>query len=223
MKVYAKVSGKITNAKITVSQVVKKVQRLFVIDQVPYRAALRVAEANYAAAEVALAAAQLDYDNTKQLYDNKVVSIYELQTAQNNVLSAKASLAQMEAQKVNAENDLSYTEVKSPSDGVVGTIPYRQGTLVTSTMEEPLTTVSDNSEIYVYFSMNENRLLDMAYEYGTIANALKEMPDVSLKLSNDSLYVYSGRVEIISGVINENTGSVSLRAFFTTPYRLLYS
>ena len=209
--------------KITEGQVVKKGQLLFVIDQVPYRAALRVAEANYAAAEVALAAAQLDYDNTKQLYDNKVVSIYELQTAQNNVLSAKASLAQMEAQKVNAENDLSYTEVKSPSDGVVGTIPYRQGTLVTSTMEEPLTTVSDNSEMYVYFSMNENRLLDMAYEYGTISNALKEMPDVRLKLSNDSLYVYSGRVESISGVINENTGSVSLRAVFPNPDRLLHS
>lgn len=223
VKVYAQVSGKITDVKITEGQVVKKGQLLFVIDQVPYRAALRVAEANYAAAEVALAAAQLDYNNTKQLYDNKVVSIYELQTAQNNVLSAKASLAQMEAQKVNAENDLSYTEVKSPSDGVVGTIPYRQGTLVTSTMEEPLTTVSDNSEMYVYFSMNENRLLDMAYEYGTIANALKEMPDVRLKLSNDSLYIYSGRVESISGVINENTGSVSLRAVFPNPDRLLHS
>ena len=84
----------------------------------------------------------------------------------------------MEAERINAANSLSYTEVTSPADGVIGTLPFREGTLVSSTMTTPLTTVSDNSQMYVYFSINENRLLDLAEEYGTLEQALKEMPDV---------------------------------------------
>lgn len=223
INIYAEVSGKITDVKVIEGQEVSKGQVMFIIDQVPYIAALRAAEANYNAAQVGVESAQLDYDSTKELYENGVVSEYEYLSAVNNLHSAEATLAQMEANKINAANNLSYTEVKSPADGVVGTLPYREGTLVSSGMATPLTTVSDNSVMYVYFSMNENKLLSMAREYGTIANAVKQMPDLQLKLSDGSIYEYPGRVASISGVISESTGTISLRAEFPNPDRLLHS
>ena len=223
IEIYPQISGKITRVCVTEGEVVRKGQTLFVIDRVPYEAALRVAEANLAAAEVGIESAQLDYDSTKELYDNKVVSAYELQTALNALHTAQATRAQMEAERINAANNLSYTEVTSPSDGTVGTLPYREGSLVSSTMSQPLTTVSDNSEMYVYFSINENKMLDLAETYGTLDKALKQMPDVQLKLSNGRIYGYSGRIASISGVISETTGAVSLRAVFPNPDRLLHS
>lgn len=223
IEIYPQISGKITRVCVTEGEVVRKGQTLFVIDRVPYEAALRVAEANLAASEVGIESAQLDYDSTKELYDNKVVSAYELQTALNALHTAQATRAQMEAERINAANNLSYTEVTSPSDGTVGTLPYREGSLVSSTMSQPLTTVSDNSEMYVYFSINENKMLDLAETYGTLDKALKQMPDVQLKLSNGRIYGYSGRIASISGVISETTGAVSLRAVFPNPDRLLHS
>lgn len=223
IEIYPQISGKITRVCVTEGEVVRNGQTLFVIDRVPYEAALRVAEANLAAAEVGIESAQLDYDSTKELYDNKVVSAYELQTALNALHTAQATRAQMEAERINAANNLSYTEVTSPSDGTVGTLPYREGSLVSSTMSQPLTTVSDNSEMYVYFSINENKMLDLAETYGTLDKALKQMPDVQLKLSNGRIYGYSGRIASISGVISETTGAVSLRAVFPNPDRLLHS
>ncbi len=223
IEIYPQISGKITRVCVTEGEVVRNGQTLFVIDRVPYEAALRVAEANLAAAEVGIESAQLDYDSTKELYDNNVVSAYELQTALNALHTAQATRAQMEAERINAANNLSYTEVTSPSDGTVGTLPYREGSLVSSTMSQPLTTVSDNSEMYVYFSINENKMLDLAETYGTLDKALKQMPDVQLKLSNGRIYGYSGRIASISGVISETTGAVSLRAVFPNPDRLLHS
>lgn len=223
IEIYPQISGKITRVRVSEGEVVRKGQVLFNIDPVPYEAALRVAEANLAAAEVGVESARLDYESTKKLYENQVVSAYELQTVTNALHSAEATRAQMEAERINAANSLSYTEVTSPADGVIGTLPFREGTLVSSTMTTPLTTVSDNSQMYVYFSINENRLLDLAEEYGTLEQALKEMPDVQLRLSNGRIYNHSGRIASISGVISETTGTVSLRAVFPNPDRLLHS
>ena len=89
---------------------------------------------------------------------------------------------------MNARNNLSYTEVKSPSDGVVGMLPYRAGALVSASIPQPLTTVSDNSNMYVYFSMTENQLLAMSRQYKSMDEALKNMPEVSLKLNDQSIY-----------------------------------
>lgn len=223
IEIYPQVSGKITRVRVSEGEAVRKGQVLFNIDPVPYEAALRVAEANLAAAEVGVESARLDYESTKKLYESQVVSAYEMQTATNALHSAEATRAQMEAERINAANSLSYTEVSSPADGVVGTLPYREGTLVSASMTSPLTTVSDNSQMYVYFSMNENRLLDLAEEYGTLDQALKEMPDVQLRLSNGRIYGHPGRIASISGVISETTGTVSLRAVFPNPDRLLHS
>ena len=157
--IYPQVSGTISQLCVNEGQKVAKGQTLFIIDQVPYKAALQTAEANVEAAKAGVATAQLTYDSKKELFARNVVSQFDLSTANNNLLTAKAQLAQAEAQRVNAANTLSYTVVKAPTDGVVGTLPYRVGALVSASIPQPLTTVSDNSEMYVYFSMTENQLL----------------------------------------------------------------
>ena len=125
--IYPQVSGTISQVCITEGQRVTKGQTLFIIDQVPYKAALRTAEANVEAAKAAVATAQLTYDSKKELFSRNVVSQYDLSTAENSLLTAKAQLAQADAALVNAANNLSYTVVKAPSNGVVGTLPYRVG------------------------------------------------------------------------------------------------
>ncbi len=217
------VSGKIQRLCVSEGDKVVKGQLLFVIDQVPYRAALNTALANANQAKAALATAQLTYDNNKELYAQKVVSAYTLKTSENTLMTAKAQVAQTEAQVVNARNDLSYTEVRSPANGVVGTLPFRVGSLVSPTMTTPLTSVSDNSEMYVYFSMTEKQLLSHIRQYGSKDAALKNMPEVNLELGDQTMYSHKGRVESISGVIDQQTGAVSLRAKFPNAERLLNS
>ncbi len=221
--IYPQVGGTLTQVAVTEGQRVKKGQTLFVIDQVPYKAALQTATANVAAAEAQLATAQLNYDSRQELFKENVVSEFDMNTAKNSLLAAKAQLAQAKAQEVNARNSLSYTVVKSPADGVVGTLPYRVGALVGASMPQPLTTVSDNSDMYVYFSMTENQLLDLIREYGSKDAALKQMPEIGLTLSDKSAYPKGGRIESISGVIDRATGAVSLRAVFPNKEGLLHS
>ena len=208
---------------VSEGQKVSRGQLLFVIDQVPYKAALKTAVANVEVARAALATAELTYNSQKELYDQKVVSEFSLQTARNNYLTAKAQLAQAEAQEVNARNNLSYTEVKSPSDGVVGALPYRVGALVSASLPQPLTTVSDNSTMYVYFSMTENQLLALTRQYGSMDEALKNMPQVELRLNDNSIYDQKGTIESISGVIDRSTGTVIARVAFPNGARLLHS
>lgn len=217
------VSGTIQRVMVNEGQRVRKGQSLFIIDQVPYRAALNTAEANVKVAQAALATAELSYNSNKELYAQKVVSQYTLQTAENQYLTAKAQLAQAEAQLINAKNSLAYTEVKSPSDGVVGALPMREGTLVSPSMGVALTTISDNKEMYVYFSMTENQLLALTRQFGSMDEAVKNMPPVQLKLNDGSLYDHSGKIESISGVIDRQTGSISVRAVFPNEGGILHS
>ena len=221
--IYPQVSGTISQLCVNEGQKVAKGQTLFIIDQVPYKAALQTAEANVEAAKAGVATAQLTYDSKKELFARNVVSQFDLSTANNNLLTAKAQLAQAEAQRVNAANNLSYTVVKAPTDGVVGTLPYRVGALVSASIPQPLTTVSDNSEMYVYFSMTENQLLGLIRQYGSKDEALKSMPAIDLQLNDKSAYPEQGQIESISGVIDRSTGTVSLRAVFPNKDGLLHS
>ena len=220
--IYPQVSGTLTKVCVTEGQRVKNGQTLFIIDQVPYEAALQTAVANVESAKASLATAQLTYDSKEELYKANVVSSFDLSTAKNSLLAAKAQLAQAKAQEVSARNNLSYTVVKSPADGVVGTLPYRVGALVSSALAQPLTTVSDNSDMYVYFSMTENQLLAMSRQYKSMDEALKNMPEVSLKLNDQSIYEQKGKIESISGVIDRKTGTVGVRAVFPNESRLLH-
>lgn len=221
--VYPQVGGTLQRLCVTEGQSVKKGQPLFIIDQVPYQAALNTAEAALKAAEAQESTATLNYESRKKLHEQEVVSDFDLQTTYNALLTAKASVAQAQAQVVNARNSLSYTVVKSPADGVVGTLPYRQGALVSSALPQPLTTVSDNNEMYVYFSINETRLLKMIRENGTLEKAIEAMPEVTLQLVDGSEYDLKGRVESASGVVDRATGSVQLRAAFANPDHMLHS
>lgn len=221
--IYPQVSGRLTQVLVNEGDVVRKGQTLFIIDQVPYQAALAQAKANIQAAKAALSTAKITLDAKQRLFNEKVISQIELDMARNSYQSAEASLAQAKAAELSAHNNLSYTAVTSPADGVVGTLPYRQGTLVSSAMPSPLTTVSDNSQMYVYFSLGEKMLLDLTRKYGSLEAAVKSMGAVQLRLSDGSLYESTGTVESISGVIDRTTGASSLRAKFANPNHLLHS
>ncbi len=223
IEVYPQVSGTLQQLCVTEGQRVSQGQTLFIIDQVPYQAALNTAEAALKAAQAQEATAQLNYDSRKQLFDQKVVSEFDLQTAQNSLLSAKAQVAQAQAQLVNARNSLSYTVVKSPANGVVGTLPYRQGALVGPSIPQALTTVSDNNQMYVYFSMSESEFLALSRKAGSAEKAVSQMPSVRLQLVDGSIYDTTGQVETASGVVDRSTGSVQLRAVFTNPNHMLHS
>lgn len=223
VEIYPQVSGILQQLLITEGERVSKGQVLFVIDQVPYEAALKTAEADLKSAQAALATARITYEGRQLLLERRVISDFDMQKTTNELASAEAATEQAEARLLNSRNDLSYTVIRSPVDGVAGTLPYRQGALVDANMEQPLTVVSDNSSMYVYFSMNESRLLDLLQEYGSSGKAIEGMPDINLYLSNGTLYKEKGRIESISGVIDRNTGSVSLRAVFPNPDGLLHS
>lgn len=221
--VYPQVGGTLQKLCVTEGQKVTKGQTLFIIDQVPFQAALNTAEAAQKAANAGLATAQLTYDSKKKLFDQQVISDVELQTAHNTLLNAKAQVAQADAQVLNARNNLSYTVVKSPANGVVGTLPYRQGALVGSSMPQPLTTVSDNNEMYVYFSITEAQFLQMVRSGESVEQAIAAMPELTLQLVDGSEYEVKGKVETASGVVDRNTGSVQLRAVFANPRHILHS
>ncbi len=217
------VSGFITKLCVDEGANVRKGQTLFIIDPVQYEEAVNVARAAVSVAEAGVATAQLTADNKRELARKNIISSYDYQMAENALASQKAALAQAEAQLVNAEKNLSYTSVVSPVDGVMGSIPFRVGALVSPTSATPLTTVSDISEMYVYFSMTEKELLDLIRQDGSSKEILERMPLVSLILADGSLYSEQGRIETISGVIDRTTGAVSVRAAFRNPRHLLRS
>ena len=211
----------ITEILIEEGESVRKGQVLFVIDQTPYKAAHEIAAANVKSAEAALSTAQLIYDSNRDLYEQDVVSEFDLMTAQNDLTDAQARLTLCKAEEINARNNLSYTEVRSPVNGVASMIPYRVGALVSSNITQPLVTVSDDSKVYAYFSMAENQMLDMVQQYGSLSNAIKQMPEVELIMSNGQKYEHTGKINAISGTISESTGAVSLRAVFNNRNHLL--
>ena len=221
VEIRPQVSGMITDILIEEGESVRKDQILFVIDQTPYKAAYEIAVANVKSAEAALSTAQLILESNRNLYNQDVVSEFDLMTAQNDLIEAEARLALCKAEEVNASNNLSYTEVRSPVNGVASMIPYRVGALVSSNITQPLVTVSDDSRVYAYFSMAENQMLDMVQQYGSLANAIKQMPEVELIMSNGDKYEHTGKINAISGTISESTGAVSIRAVFNNRNHLL--
>lgn len=221
VEIRPQVSGTITDICVKEGAKVQKGQVLFVIDQVPYQAALQTAVANVKSAEAAVATARLTSDSKEELFKEKVVSDFDRQTARNSLLEAEASLAQAKAAETNARNDLSYTVVRSPVNGVAGMSSYRVGALVNSSITTPLLTVSDDEEIYVYFSLTENQILSLVRQYGSVEKALADMPKVSLLLSDGTTYAHEGTVDAISGTIDTETGAISLRAVFPNPEGML--
>lgn len=221
--IFPQVSGTISKVCVTEGQHVRKGESLFIIDQIPFKAALQMAQANVEAAKAGVATAQLVYDSRVKLFEEKVISEFDMLTSRNQLLTAKAGLAQAEAQLVTAKNNLTYTQVLSPADGVVGTIPFRAGTLVSPALPQPLTTVSDNQEMYVYYSIPEVQFLGLTTGHKDMNEAIAALPPVKLELADGGIYASEGRIETISGVIDPSTGSVSIRAVFPNEGGILHS
>src|SRR5574344_678627 len=221
--IYPQVSGTITKICFKEGDRVRKGQTLFIIDPAPYRAALATAQANVTNAKTSVATAQMTLESKEALYKSNVISAFDLQSAKNTLASQKALLAQAQAELSNARNNLSYTAVKSPVNGVAGMIAYRQGALVNSSISQPLVSVSNNSKICAYFSLTENEILSLQKRIGTQSNTLKAMPEVRLRLSDGTEYTKSGKIDAISGIVDSKTGSISVRASFENSQHLLRS
>jgi efflux transporter, RND family, MFP subunit len=218
------VTGFITKVHVDEGQQVKKGQVLFTLDQVQFQAAVDQALAAVKVAETGVQTAQLTADNKRTLFDKNIISEYEWQMAANSLAQAKAQLAQAQANLVNARKNLAYTTVTAPSDGVVGTIPNREGSLASPSSAQPLTTVSDNSEVYAYFSLNEKDILDLTENGAKSLNAsISQMPEVTLRLANGEIYPEKGKVATVSGVIDNSTGAATVRALFDNKSGMLRS
>lgn len=220
-----KVDGFIQKIYVDEGGTVKKGQLLFSINAPQYEQMVRTANAAISSAEADVNSAQLQVNKTKPLVDKDIISKYDLDAAQLTLQSRRAALAQARAELVNAKTNLGYTTITSPVDGVIGSIPFKTGSLVSPTGAEPLTTVSNISKVYAYFSLNEKQLLDFSktYKGKNLAAQMKNIPAVSLVLADGTTYAESGKIESINGLINTSTGSASLRATFTNPSMILRS
>ncbi|WP_300117446.1 efflux RND transporter periplasmic adaptor subunit [Duncaniella sp.] len=218
------VTGFITKVHVDEGQHVRKGQVLFTLDQVTFQAAVDQAKAAVNSAQTAVNTAKMTADSKKALFDKNIISEYEYQLSQNSLAQAQSQLANAKAALASAQKNLAYTVVTSPSDGVVGTIPSREGSLASPSSAQPLTTVSDNSQVYAYFSLTENDLLNLVGEgERSMEAAIKALPEVRFKMSDGNIYPLEGKVATVSGVIDNNTGASSVRALFNNPQGILRS
>lgn len=223
IEIRPRVEGYIDKIFVDEGSVVKAGQPLFKINAPQFEQEVRTATASIKSAQAAVSSAKLAVNKVKPLVEKEIISKYELETAQYNYESAMATLAQANASLVNARTNLGYTTVTSPVDGVVGSIPFRLGSLVSSNTADPLTTVSSIGNVYAYFAMNEKVLLNFAKGSGTLTQKIKQLPQVSLLLSDGSTYPEKGRIETVNGLINTETGSVNIRARFPNPRGVIRS
>ena len=225
VEIRPKIDGYIDRIYVDEGATVRQGQVLFQINAPQYEQEVRTATANIKSAQADVNAAQMDVNKVRPLVEKNILSKYELQSAQYTLQSRQAALAQANATYANAQTNLGYTRVASPANGVVGSIPYKIGSLVNSNTAEPLTTVSNVGNIYAYFSINEKQALQFSQttQGKTIGDRIATLPPVSLILADGSTYANQGRIETASGQINTATGAVSVRATFPNPGNLIRS
>lgn len=221
VEVHPKLAGYITNVYVHEGQAVRAGQVMFTLDSETYRAAVNQCQAALNTAIAQENTTKLTYDNNKKLFAQHIIGQYELSTAQNSYLTAKAQVAQARASLASARETLSWCTVVAPASGVVGDLPFKKGALVSTA--STLTTVSDVSTVEVFFSMSEGDILNMSKTAGSVSDVLKEMPVVKLQLADGTTYNHPGRVVKMSGVIDATTGAYSLIAHFSNPEHLLKS
>ena len=221
VEVHPKLSGYITNVYVHEGQYVRAGQVMFTIDSETYRAAV---SQSLAALNTAIAQAnttKLTYLNNKKLFAQHIIGQYELETALNSYKTAEAQVAQARASLASARETLAWCTVTAPASGVVGSLPFKKGALVSA--QSTLTTVSDVSTVEVFFSMSEADILGMSKTAGSVAGVIHEMPTVKLQLADGTVYNQPGRVVKMSGVIDATTGAYTLIAHFPNPQGLLKS
>lgn len=211
IEIRAKVDGYIEKIYVDEGQEVKKGQPLFKLET-------QTATQDAAAAKARVDAAQVEVNRLKPLVERNIISDVQLETAKANLASAKSTYQSI-VERIN------YATIKSPVNGIVGTIPMRLGSYVSSQTAEPLTRVSDISSVYAYFSVNEKQQLDimMNAEGQSFQEKVNKMLPVKLFLSNGMAYEQSGKIETFSGQANVQTGSFNVRAKFPNTNKLLRS
>ncbi|MEP0214222.1 MAG: efflux RND transporter periplasmic adaptor subunit [Cellulophaga sp.] len=207
--VRAKTSGYIQKVLVDEGQKVRKGQVLF-------RLETQSLSQDAGAAKARINVAQVEVNKLIPLVEKNIISAVQLETAKANLAQAKANYSSVSA-------NIGYATIKSPVDGYVGAINFREGALISPSDPTPLTTVSDISKVYAFFSLNETQYLDFLEkaEGKTLNEKLANYPEVSLILANGSTYSEKGKIQTSTGQINPNTGTVSLRAIFNNPNRLI--
>ncbi|CAN5524535.1 efflux RND transporter periplasmic adaptor subunit [soil metagenome] len=225
IEIRPKIDGYIDAIYVDEGATVRKGQLLFRISAPQYEQQVRTAQADIKIAEANVNAAKMQVEKVRPLVEKDIISKYELESAEYTLQSRQATLAQAQASLANARTNLGYTSVSSPVSGVVGTIPYRLGSLVNSNTTQPLTTVANIGNIFAYFSINEKESLVFARNTKgtTIPERLAQLPPVSLILSDGTEYTEKGKVETASGLVVTQTGSVSMRATFPNAASLIQS
>ena len=225
IEIRPRVEGYIEKIYVDEGTVVKAGQPLFKINDPQYEQAVRTASAGIKTAQAEVSTAKLAVVKVKPLVEKDIVSKYELESAQYSYNAALAGMAQAKAALINAKTNLGYTTVISPVNGVVGSIPFRLGSLVSSATADPLTTVSSIGNVYAYFALNEKLLLDFTKvsKETSFAKKIAQLPPVSLLLSDGSAYAEKGLIETVNGQINTATGTVNIRARFPNQGRVIRS
>ena len=223
VEIRPKASGFITRVCVKEGQAVGVGQLLFVIDNETYQAAVRQAQASVNTATAQCNTAKLTYENNQKLFEQNVIGQYELESAKNTYASAQAQLSLAKATLASAKEQLSFCFVKSPAAGVIASLPYKVGAMVSASSVPALTTVSNISSMEVYFSMTEKDMLELSKTAGGTQAAINSIPSVRLQLADGTMYGHEGKVTKASGVIDASTGSVQLIAHFPNPERLLKS
>jgi len=219
------ISGYLQEIYVNEGDQVKKGQLLFKINNPQYDQEVLTAKASINSAVANVNSAKMEIDKVKPLVEKQIVSDFRLKSAELILQTKEAALEQAKVALANAETNLSYTTLRSPQDGIIGTIPYKTGALVGSNSSEALTTLSDISEVFAYFSWNEKQLLDLLSDSPgvTIEEKMKNIPPATLILSNSAKYPLKGRVEMASGLISTETGSATFKAVFANPAGLIRS
>lgn len=235
VEIRPQISGFLTHVHVSEGQRVVAGQVLFTIDQVSLQAAVDAAQSQILQAEAAVKVAeanvntaQTNVNNNKLLVDQNIISKSAYQTTVDGLNAAKAqlnqaraSVAAARANLTSAQKNLSYSVVRAPESGIIGTIDFKEGALVSpSTL---LTVLSGSNDIEAYFSFTEQELLAFTGASGSVSNALAKMPAVSLELANGEVYPLQGRIISVSGVLNSATGSATAKASFPNPDGLLHS
>ena len=224
VEIRPKIAGNITQIYVAEGQAVHRGQILFTIDSEQYVAAVRAAEAQIKVCQANIATQRLTVANQRLLHSKQIISDYAMKSAENQLQALQAQLASAQAQLSSARDNLKWCTVSSPADGVIGLLPYKVGTLVGPSMAEAFTTVSNIERVHIYFSMTEKQLLAMARTgNGGVKTAIKNMPNVRLKLADGTIYDEYGTIDAVSGVINQSTGAVQMRATFSNSRHLLHS
>ena len=226
LEIRPQVPGAIDRIYVNEGQLVKAGQPLFKINELPFIEALNNAKATLRAAEATVNSAQLEIDKLIPLVQNKVVADIQLKSARAASAIAIANAAQAKAGVGIAQINLGYTLIKAPVSGHIGRLPKKQGSLVSPSDPEPLTQLSDVHEVHVYFSLSEADFVGLNAKYPaakTTADMVKQLPAVSLLLSDNITYAQEGKIDMIDGQFDKTTGSITLRASFPNPSGLLRS